>query len=233
LPDRISKAANSVGDNWANVLAEVETRYGSIKDLPAARIIEIFGSLDFTDIVKTQYGAAKAADVLGKEYLATLLQTTAIVPVPDAVLSALISDSFGVYEKTVDLEAAKIKNLMIRSAIGNQTESEFAEALKTTAMTEAQANALANDTLRKFSRTVAAEMAGEAPEGQLWVWDGPIDGRTSPECLDLIAMGPSPREAFGAAFTEGTHFNCRHQPQPFVRERQDMSEKAKAEANEG
>jgi len=228
LPN-IDKAAAGIGDEWASVLSQVEERYGSIKDLPAERILAIFESIDFEDIVKTQYGANKAANILGKEYLATLLQTQAIVPVADEVLSALVSDSFNVYGKTIDLQAAKIENLMVRSAIGNQSEAEFAAALKTEAMTPVQASALANDTLRKFSRTVAAEMADGAPADQLWVWDGPIDGRTSQECIDLISMGPSPREAFGAAFTEGTHFGCRHQPQPFVRERQDKSDEAKAQ----
>ena len=234
--DSIDKAAVSVGNEWANVLAQVEARYGSIKNLPADRILAIFESIDFADIVRREYGAGKAAEVLGKEYLSTLLATTPIVAVPDEVLSALVSNSFDVYDKTVDLQAAKIKNLMVRSAIGNQTEAEFAAALKTEAMTQAQANALANDTLRKFSRTVSAEMAETAPEGQLWIWDGPIDDRTSPECLDLIAMGPAPREAFGAAFTEGTHFNCRHSPQPYVgraRQNKEAGARAQEKRNEG
>jgi len=115
--------------------------------------------------------------------------------------------------------------------VGSQSEAAFAQALKTEAMSPSQANALANDSLRKFSRTVTAEQANNLPEDQLWIWGGPVDGRTSDECLNLISAGPQTRDQINAmypgAFTSGTHFGCRHQPQPYVRERQDKAEQAK------
>ena len=252
--DSIDKAAQSLGDNWNAILHASVERYAKLRRLPTAQVLAIFETVDFPDIVKQQYGGGKQAQLMGVEYASSLLAATPVANIPDEVLQALINDSFAVYDARLTLEATKIKNLMIRSVVGRQSEAEFAASLlgaenaeykrlieagqvvKADIMTQSQANALANDTLRKFSRTVSAEMAESAPEGQLWIWDGPIDDLTSQECLDLIAMGPSPKEAFGAAFTNGTHFGCRHDPQPYVgraRQNKEADARAQEKRNEG
>ena len=119
---------------------------------------------------------------------------------------------------------------MIESVIGDLPVSEFQNIVGSFGLTPSQAEALVDDSLRKFSRNVTREMANNAPEDNLYIWEGPIDDRTSDECLRLIALGPMTIAEFEAqepgAFNSGTHFGCRHEPQRFTRKAQFKGEQA-------
>ena len=67
-------------------------------------------------------------------------------------------------------------------------------------------------------------MANNSPTDTLYIWEGPVDDRTSDECLQLMGLGPMTQaefeSVFPGAFINGTHFNCRHQAQRFLSKEQ-------------
>lgn len=224
MPDLIDMAADNYAKAWEAMLAEVVKRYGEMTArFTHDEIIEALASDDFVAVIADQFGLNKATSALVNEYTAVLGSMKATAPLSDEMLSALVKIDMNLYSSINTKTAAEIQKQLSMSVIGNQTEAEFAQALKTATLRTDQANALASDTLRNFSRSVEAEMAQERPE-QKYIWSGPVDDRTSDECLALISEGPMTFDEFEqvmpGAFQSGTHFNCRHEPQPVVRERQ-------------
>ena len=223
MPDSIDIAAQNYAKAWEKMLSQVDRLYARVKDLPSDELLAVLSSDEVLAEIVEGFGLTKAKNALVSEYSAILGSMTPTAPLSDEFLSALVKMDNAVYSSINTKTANEIRRQLALSAIGNQTEAEFAAALKTATLEPYQANALANDTMRKFSRGVEAEMAQERPD-QLYVWAGPVDNRTSDECLQLISMGAMTYEQFEqempGAFQNGTHFGCRHEPQPLVRERQ-------------
>ena len=109
----------------------------------------------------------------------------------------------------------------MNSILGKQSEAEFAAALKSEALRPDQINSYVNQNLRTFHRTVENQMAEANPQ-ELYIWDGPLDDRTSDECVTMISEGALPYDEwssrYGAYLTGGTHYGCRHTLQAFVQD---------------
>lgn len=223
MADTIDIAAQNYEKAWAKMLDGIVKRYGELRGLPRGDVFAILSSDEFVEAFTAQYGLNKAKTALVNEYKTVLAQMQEIAPLTDEFLSAMVGIDDAIYSSVNTKSALEIQRQLMRSVIGNQTEAELVAALKTATLEPYQVNALANDTMRKFSRSVEAEMAQARPE-QKYIWAGPVDDRTSDECMQLISMGAMTYAEFEAAmpgaFDSGTHFNCRHEPQPVVRERQ-------------
>ena len=164
------------------------------------------------------------------QYAAELRAMQSFADISENVIESLIRTDLIVYQNKIKDKIDVMRKLMIESVIGDLSVSDFEDVVGSFGLTPSQAEALVDDSLKKFSRNVTREMANNAPEDNLYIWEGPIDDRTSDECLRLIALGPMTIAEFESAepgaFNSGTHFGCRHEPQRFTRKAQFKGEQA-------
>ena len=164
------------------------------------------------------------------QYASELKSMQSFADISENVIESLIRTDLIVYQNKIQDKIDVMRKLMIESVIGDLPVNEFENMVSSFGLTPSQAEALVDDSLRKFSRNVTREMANNAPEDNLYIWEGPIDDRTSDECLRLMALGPMTIAEFESvepgAFNNGTHFGCRHEPQRFTRKAQFKGEQA-------
>lgn len=197
---------------WEEVQDLMVRMYAKLKDKDRSRVLKELTDADFENLIMSEFGVGGELEKVAGEYISTLKGIEAFADVDESVLQSLIKMDMDAYRTKIADAAATMRKQTIEAVIGDLTEQGFRNSLKTMGFLPHQAEAMVNDGLRQFSRNVTNEMANQMPTDTLYIWDGPVDDRTSDECLDLIANSPMTRDEMGDAFTLGTHFNCRHQP---------------------
>mgnify|MGYP003625705873 FL=1 len=124
------------------------------------------------------------------QYAFELKSMQSFADISENVIDSLIKTDLIVYQNKIKDKIDVMRKLMIESVIGDISVGEFESMVGSFGLTPSQAEALVDDSLRKFSRNVTKEMANNAPDNTFFIWEGPIDGKTSDECLRLIALGP-------------------------------------------
>lgn len=224
IMDQIDQAAIRFSTEWKQIrglITKLYTRLSAQSDTEAA--LAALGSMNLEQILLDDMNFKATLTAMQSSQVAVLQGMSAVAPVPEVFLQALVNMDGEMYVAKTGAAFKDMIQLVTRSVIEGASELEFVERLAKTGMTEAQAQALANDTLRKFSRTVTSIQAKQDPD-QLWIYEGPVDDRTSEICLEILAAGPMKKseieDRFPGSFTQGGHFNCRHEFHPYVRERQ-------------
>ena len=214
------------GDAWSKVQDHFSVLYGKLQDSGASRerIIRELTDIDIEHLVMIEFKLNGELEAVMTGYLQELKKMDAFADISEDVIRSLMTtDSFLVKSKLIEA-GNTIKSTMVQSVIGGLDEEAFALRLERIGFQPHQANALVNENLRRFSRSVTNEMANNASTDTLYIWEGPVDERTSDECLRLISLGPMTQEEFESvfpgAFINGTHFNCRHQAQRFLSKEQ-------------
>jgi len=193
------------------------SKYNSFKNLGADEIVTLISEINL-DSFLTMGGITKEEIV--NLYVKELKGLQSFADVNEKTLQVLIANDVNYYESKMTESLSAMKRAMISSVVAGQTEKITLGILEKAGMTPEQAASLLDDSLKKFSRTVFSKMSESLPAKTLYVWSGPVDDRTSAECLDLIAKSPMTKEEFGDAFINGTHFGCRHEPQRFTTKKQ-------------
>lgn len=211
---------------WEKVQANFGLIYKKLKDSGASRerIIRELTDLDIENLLLNEFNLNGEIDLLMKGYVKELKSIQAFSDISEDIIKSLIVSDSVFYKSKIIESGNAIKSTMIQSIINNLDEQDFAVRLTQVGLQPHQANALANDSIRRFSRSVSNEMANNMPKNALYIWEGPIDNKTSDACLRLMGLGPMTRQefesAFPGAFVNGTHFNCRHQAQRFLSKKQ-------------
>ena len=220
------------GSAWAKVQDHFSIMYGKLQSSGASRerIIQRLTEIDIEHLVMIEFKLNGELEAVMTGYLQELKKMDAFADISEDVIRSLMTtDSFLVKSKLIEA-GNTIKSTMVQSVIGGLSEEAFALRLERIGFQPHQANALVNENLRRFSRSVTNEMANNAPTETLYIWDGPVDGKTSDECLQLISLGPMTQAEFDSVlpgvFINGTHFNCRHQPQRYLSTNQFQGKKA-------
>jgi len=233
MPDLTDKAAQAYSSAYQSAIDAVVSRYPALARLPSNEAANLLQSIDFEDLFRTTYGMDAALEGLAISFASEVV----VVPPPPITpsaetLSAALQFEIDAANTQITQSAAEIKKQMMRSVLGRQSESEFAAALKSETLRPDQINSYVNQNLRSFHRTVESQMAEANPQ-ELYIWDGPLDDRTSDECAQMIAEGALTydewQSQYGAYLNSGTHYGCRHTLQAFV---QDVQLKNTKEARE-
>tara|TARA_R100000656_G_scaffold52440_2_gene41698 strand:- start:385 stop:1098 length:714 start_codon:yes stop_codon:yes gene_type:complete len=214
------------GNAWSKVQDHFTTLYGKLEKSGASRekIIRKLTDIDVERLVMVEFRLNGELEAVMTGYLQELKNMRAFADISEDIIKSLMTtDSLLVKSKLIEA-GNTIKSTMIQSVIGGLSEEAFALRLEAIGFQPHQANALVNENLRRFSRSVTNEMANNAPPATLYIWEGPVDERTSAECLDLMSLGPMTQaefeSVFPGAFVNGTHFNCRHQAQRYLSKEQ-------------
>jgi len=207
---------------WEKVQDHFSVLYGKLQESGASRerIVRELTDIDIEHLVMVEFKLNGELEAVMSGYLQELKRMDAFADISEEMIRSLMTtDSFLVKSKLIEA-GNTIKSTMVQSVIGGLSEEAFALRLERIGFQPHQANALVNENLRRFSRSVTNEMANNASTDTLYIWDGPVDERTSDECLQLMGLGPMTQEEFESvfpgAFINGTHFNCRHQAQRYL-----------------
>lgn len=177
-------------------------------------------------------GLADDVDELSRAYASQVLANMQqFAPISDSVLAALVEADRATYLHFVRGEMAGLSRALQQLVLtGGDTAAIRAAA--GVGQTRAQVSALVNTAMNTFSRTVTAVQAEAAPAESLYVYAGPIDGRTRDLCLKLAAAGELTKaeidQQFPGAFRDGGGFNCRHQWLPVGTTARRYADKAQA-----
>ena len=243
MPDATDRAAEAYAKAYQSAIDDVISRYPALARLSSGQAAELLRSIDFEDLIRTNYGMDKALEGLAISFAREVIVSPPPPVTPSgATLEAMLNFEVDAANTQITQTAAEIKKIMMRSIVGRQSEAEFAAALTSktvggaNVLTSAQINSYVNQNLRSFHRTVELQMAEANPE-QLYIWAGPLDDRTSPECVDMIAQGALSQAewqaSYGAYLSSGTHYGCRHTLQMYVQTDQlSKAQRAREELDE-
>jgi len=237
MPDATDRAAEAYAKAYQSAIDDVISRYPALARLSSGQAAELLRSIDFEDLIRTNYGMDKALEGLAISFAREVIVSPPPPVTPSgATLEAMLNFEVDAANTQITQTAAEIKKIIMRSIVGRQSEAEFAAALKSETLRPDQINSYVNQNLRSFHRTVELQMA-EANPDQLYIWAGPLDDRTSPECVDMIAQGALSQSewqaSYGAYLSSGTHYGCRHTLQMYVQTEQlSTAERAREELGE-
>lgn len=136
-------------------------------------------------------------------------------PITENTLAALVEADAARWLQFVRSETADLVAGLQQVVLSGGDARAIRAAARGIGTSRAQVEALVNTALNTFSRTVTAVQAEQAPAEALYVYAGPVDGRTRDLCLKMAAAGELTRaeieRAFPGAMRDGGGFNCRHQ----------------------
>jgi hypothetical protein len=222
MPDLTDKAAQAYSSAYQSAIDMVVSRYPALARLPSNEAAALLSDIDFEALFRGGYGMDAALEKLSVSFATQVI----VVPPPPVTPSAetlatVLKFEVETASKQISQTAAEIKKIMMQSVLGHQSEAEFAAALNTGTLKASQVNSYVNQNLRSFHRTVESQMAEANPQ-ELYIWDGPLDDRTSDECVTMISEGALTydewQSQYGAYLNSGTHYGCRHTLQMFVQD---------------
>ena len=95
------------------------------------------------------------------------------------------------------------------------TAKQITERVAVSSISNAQMQTVVNTTLNTYSRMVTNQMMDVAPDDTKYVYIGPVDDRTRPECLKYASAGAITESdiisnGWSDSLIDGGGFNCRH-----------------------
>ena len=111
--------------------------------------------------------------------------------------------------------SGNIKTEVSKGILAGLTANEILLNVSSSSISNAQMQTLVNTTLNSYSRTITNQMMNVAPANTKYVYIGPVDEKTRPECLSMASAGriteSQIKSKFGASvLVDGGGFNCRH-----------------------
>lgn len=216
MADSVDRAADKFAKAWEKVKNKSVGLYRTIANSGESNTVKVvqIANLDLSQLFLDDPELKKAITALAVEHINVLKGMTAFAQVDDAYITALIKIDEAVYIGATGPSGAEIKALMGESITANLPEADFAKALQQTGLRDYQANALANDSLRKYERSVNKVMADNSPASKLYEVIGPLDSRTRQLCVAALAAGAMTLAQWDAQFpgyfVVGSGIGCRH-----------------------
>ena len=111
--------------------------------------------------------------------------------------------------------SGNIKTEVSKGILAGLTANEILVNVASSSISNAQMQTLVNTTLNSYSRTITNQMMNVAPANTKYVYIGPVDEKTRPECLEMASADrlteSQIKSKFGASvLVDGGGFNCRH-----------------------
>ena len=221
MPDLTDKAAQAYADAFQSAIDDVISRYPALANRPQIEATALLNNIDMDALMRGSFGMEEALEKVSMSFAHQIV----VVPPPPVTpsaetISAMLKFEVESLSSQMTQTSSEIKKIMMRSVLGHQSEAEFAAALETGTLKASQVNSYVNQNLRSFHRTVESQMAEANPEA-LYIWAGPLDDRTSDDCIAMISLGALNQSewqssGYGQFLNSGTHYGCRHTLQQFV-----------------
>ena len=102
----------------------------------------------------------------------------------------------------------------IKGILVNKSRREIRLSVIENGMSRDQMEVLINTSLSTFSRSISIAMQNQMPKESKLVFEGPLDEKTRPICIEMMSAGPLTVSQIDVRFMgsriDGGGFNCRH-----------------------
>ena len=181
-----------------------------------AQFVAALNDLDISDTLTKKI--SKAVNLYTVAHRDVLESTIGFEDIPVSTLTSYISLNQQVLDTTViNTVAAHIKNEVAKGVLSGVPAEVIAQSVASASISTSQMETLVNTTLNSYSRTITNSMMEVAPANTKYVYIGPVDEKTRPECIQMSAAGRKTKaeiksefKKFGDILTLGGGFNCRH-----------------------
>ena len=208
-------------EELSDMILQVQERTVSeVYALKGDRSIEQFlifiSGLSILEIIR-----AKAVNIINgfRQSQGTLLQKVkGFAVIPEEALEVLVDMNTNSLIGQLDNMASVIKKEIMNGVVGGVNPDEILKAVRGQAsLSKGQLKTLIDTTMNDYSRTVTKLMMDKMPENTKYEYIGPLDAKTRPECVEMIAAGRltkaqilSTFSKFGNILSSGGGYNCRH-----------------------
>ena len=170
--------------------------------------------LDVMEIVRAK--SSNAINIYDDAHGVMLQTIQGFAAVSEETLVALKNYSTGSLLNQLDNMAQIIKKEVVNGIISGSPVQTVVDAVRGQgALSRRQLQTLIDTAMNEYSRSVTKVMIDKMPNNTRYQYIGPLDGKTRPECLKMMAAGDITKaeiEArFGSdVFISGGGYNCRH-----------------------
>ncbi|MFA4990602.1 MAG: hypothetical protein WC579_01660 [Candidatus Paceibacterota bacterium] len=185
--------------------------------LSVPQILAKFRGHDAGQYILKELGFEKTIEEELKRYATSaLLGMEAVAPINETTLKAIYEVNKATFLKHIQFSAQEIQKELMNSMLANLDRKQMLARVMNLrdGLNQAQMETIIDTMNRTYSRQVQAVMSRDLPEDTKYVYAGPVDEKTRPICLEMMAAGEMTREEiderFPGAFIDGGGFNCRH-----------------------
>ena len=158
----------------------------------------------------------KATSVYANAHRKVLESTIGFAEIEAATLTTFAQLNEQIFDNSIIRTiSGNIKTEVSKGILAGLTADEILVNVSSSSISNAQMQTLVNTTLNSYSRTITNQMMNVAPANTKYVYIGPVDEKTRPECLSMASAGriteSQIKSKFGASvLVDGGGFNCRH-----------------------
>ena len=199
-----------------------EARAGLIQDLynvssqidNSEAFIKVMLEIDLKGTLKNKL--KNATNIYVEAHRQVLESTIGFAELEANVVTGLIELNQEIFDDTlVNTIASHIRNEVVKGMQSGLSVSQIINNVTQSSISTAQMETLVTTTLNDYSRTITNEMMNVVPEESKYVYIGPIDEKTRPECIKYAAEGALTKKqiedkGWRETLTKGGGFNCRH-----------------------
>jgi len=213
----IEQQSETMTDMILEVQERTVTEVYSLKgDRTAEEFLLFISGLSILEIVR-----AKASNIISmfEQSHGTMLQTIqGFASIPEGTLQALVDFNKNSLISQLDNMSGIIRKEIINGVVGGIPPHEILKAVRGQgALSAGQLKTLIDTSMNDYSRTVTKLMMDTMPKNHKYEYVGPLDGKTRPACVEMIAAGRLTKDQiisnfskFGNILTTGGGYNCRH-----------------------
>ena len=171
-------------------------------------------SLDIEGTLRTKL--TNATTIFANAHRGVLETTIGFAEIDARSLVTFAQLNEQVFDQTViNTISSHIKTEVIKGVQAGIPVRDVLDIVAQSSISESQIETLVTTSLNDYSRTVTNQMMDLAPANTKYVYIGPADEKTRPECLQYIREGKLTKKeieakGWGETFVKGGGFNCRH-----------------------
>ena len=206
------KIAELVDKARAELIKDLYNIGNEIND--AEVFVQAMLQLDIKGTLKNKL--QKATSIYTNAHKQVLESTIGFAAVQPAVLTGFLELNQEIFDDTlVNTIASHIKNEVVKGVQSGLSVNDIINTVTQSSISNAQMETLVTTTLNDYSRTITNEMMLNSSANTRYIYIGPNDEKTRPECRKYINAGRLTRKqiegkGWGETFTKGGGFNCRH-----------------------
>lgn len=157
-----------------------------------------------------------ATNIYLEAHRQVLESTIGFAQVEGTVVTGLAQLNQEIFDDTlVNTIASHIRNEVVKGIQSGLTTTQIIQSVTQSSISNAQIETLVTTTLNDYSRTITNQMMDIAPANSKYVYIGPIDEKTRPECITYAAAGRLTKKeiesrGWSETLIRGGGFNCRH-----------------------
>ena len=171
-------------------------------------------SLDIEGTLRTKL--TNATTIFANAHRGVLETTIGFAEIDARSLVTFAQLNEQVFNQTViNTISSHIKTEVIKGVQAGIPVRDVLDIVAQSSISESQIETLVTTSLNDYSRTVTNQMMDLAPKNTKYVYIGPSDEKTRPECLEYIRAGRLTKKQIESkgwkeTFVKGGGFNCRH-----------------------